>query len=357
MAPRLIRWGVATGLGFVGVLVATLPPGPSPLERGYLRWDEPTRDPLGGALHSVQGALSWAKFGLSAAEQRGALQRAAPFRRSPIVVRMDSGRLAVDERMTRRAEEYWRRATVPSGATRSILVAGAGDVTGEGQELDSVVGACVILLPHPYATGRQRDVIGSAAGRCLLQARFGPPGPGVRSWLDSANHLVIPERAPRVATTPESSSDAQQWPEWAVSDGSGRPGWDGWSRSREALACAAGRTSHCVAAVGLAARSDNRPRRAYYDRRLFSELPAALLEELGPDRFQELWRGEEAIPVAFARLSGAPFEPWVASFVQRRTGKLVRPTALGVGGWVGWIFWIGLLTGWLAIRLRSSPAR
>jgi hypothetical protein len=355
VASRLIRWGTAALLGVGGVLVATLPPGPSPLELMWPRWDEPDRDPLDGAQHSVVGALNRAKSRLSEAEDRIALRRAAQLRRSPLVVRIDSGEVTVDEALTQRAEAHWRRADIPSGATPSILVARRDGYGGHVGVSDVVPGTCTVQLSQPYNWGRRRDGIASSGGRCLLEARFGPPGALVRAWVDSAYQLYIPDRAPRVPLVATTDADAQQWPEWLLNDARGS--WSGWFRSRETLACAVGRGEFCPAAVGLPTWPSGDTRAWYSDRHLRSQLPAALLEELGPERFGELWRGDEGIVEGFERLSGTPFEPWAESFVQRRVGKIVRPTALDAGGWVAWIFWIGLLTGWLGVRLRAARAR
>ena len=89
-------------------------------------------------------------------------------------MRVDSGVVRVDERLTGRAQEYWRRAEVPSGASRTVLVAGEIAEHSRVGELDQALGACVVGLPHPQSTGRRRDVIGSSTGRCLTCPRWRP---------------------------------------------------------------------------------------------------------------------------------------------------------------------------------------
>jgi hypothetical protein len=353
VASRVTRWSVVTALALVGALVVTLPPGPSPFEVLWPGWDRRERAPIDEALSSTETALAWARGALSAAEARQELLGGSLLRRSPLVVRIDGGRVTVDEALTRRAGSYWRTAGIGREAPRSLLVVENGAAS---RRFEPIAGVCVTRLTRGSTWGR-RDEVMASAGRCYFEARFGPPGPLVRAWVDSAYQLVIPGGARRVPVGLQVHSDAGQWPEWAFDGVPGAASWSGWFRSREELACAKGRSDFCVAAIGLPAWSSDGRIRSYTQRRTIGELPAALLEELGPDRFGELWRSDATIPESFERLTGAPFEPWAMEFVQRRVGRVERPTALGSGGWLGWLFWTGVFLGWTVTRLRSSPAR
>lgn len=50
---------------------------------------------------------------------------------------------------------------------------------------------------------------------------------------------------------------------------------------------------------------------------------AALLLELGPDRFGTLWRDARGIGGAYTAVAGRPFAVWIAEYVGRRTGPYV----------------------------------
>ncbi len=170
-------------------------------------------------------------------------------------------------------------------------------------------------------------------------------------------HLVVPEVAPTTVGDIRVVQVGPQWPEWAIGERTPFGSWIPWWAGRAALACGKGRAEFCREAVGVGGWAPESTRNGRFSLAYPSELPAALLAELGPERFGELWRSDASIPDSFERLTGTPFDPWAMEFVQRRIGRVERPTALGLGGWLGWLFWMGLLTGWTFVRMRRGFAR
>jgi hypothetical protein len=87
-----------------------------------------------------------------------------------------------------------------------------------------------------------------------------------------------------------------------------------------------------------------------------AELPAALLADLGPERFRLLWRGTDPIPEAYRRLTGRSFDLWTMNYVQDAVGRLDKENGLSLLGWSSWLLWMGLLVGWFAVRVERRSA-
>jgi hypothetical protein len=253
-------------------------------------------------------------------------------------------------------EKLWRVHQLPTDRVRTVLVTG----TPSGQ-LDAgiprVPGICFARTVERFEIRQGTARVGRSAGRCAIEARYGEPGDSVRRWVENVGPLWVPEVAPWRDPAIYPVAAATQWPEAILAGQLGLNLRFPWWAGRAAHACGRGRSEFCREAVGLGGWAPGNTRNGRFALVNPSELPAALLAELGPDRFGELWRSDAPIPEAFERLTGTPFDPWAMAFVQRRVGRVEQPTALGLGGWLGWFFWMGLLTGWTFVRLRNSRAR
>jgi hypothetical protein len=362
VASRLKRWGLATGIAVVGVLVATLPPGPPTLPLLFAPlWEEAEPTGIDGHLHSVRRALIGAEWDLRVAQVRTSLDRVRPNGEAPVVLHFSEGSATAtpDTRFTSHLRKLWQVHQIPTGPVRTVLVTGVPEShPGPEAVLPRTPGVCFARLVNKFETRRRADQVGTSAGLCAIASRFGAPGESVRRWVEGVGHVVVPEVAPWVDPSIRPRAGGVQLAEWAVG---GRQSWSEdrvpWWAGREVLACAKGRAEFCPVAVGLGGWTPGGARNTRFSRAYPSELPAAMLAELGPERFGELWRSDAPIPESFERLSGTAFDPWAMQFVQRRIGRVERPTALGLGGWLGWIFWMGLLTGWTFVRLRNARAR
>jgi hypothetical protein len=359
VAPRLRRWALATGLALAGILIATLPPGPPTVALLFLPfWEEPERTGLDGQLQAVNSAFHKAEWELRVARARTALAEVGPGGASPIVLHVaeHSATATVDTGFTSHVKKLWRVHRIPTGPVRTVLVSGTAENMFD-PGLVQPPGVCIARLVDRFEMRRRIHRVGNSAGLCAIVSRHGVPGESVRRWVDGVGPLMVPEVAPWVDPEIHPVEAGVQWPEWAVG---ARPTYEfrvPWWASRAVLACGKGRAEFCREAVGLGDWIPVGPRFGRYSLAYPSELPAALIAELGPERFGELWRSDAPIPESFERLSGTSFDPWVMQFVQRRIGRIAQPTALGLGGWLGWIFWMGLLTGWTFVRLRGGRAR
>jgi hypothetical protein len=359
VASRLKRWSLATGIAVAGILVATLPPGPPTMVLLFPLWEEAEPTGIDGHLQAVRRAFNGAEWELRVAQVRTGLERVGPVGDSPVVLHFAEGSVtaSVDARFTSQVKKLWQVHQIPTGPVRTVLVTGAPDGALEAG-LPRTPGVCFARLVNKFETRRRADQVGSSAGLCALASRFGAPGESVRRWVEGVGHIVVPEVVPWVDPSIRRLSGGVQLAEWAVG---GRQSWSEdrvpWWAGREVLACGKGRAEFCPEAVGLGGWTPGGSRNTRFSRAYPSELPAAMLAELGPERFGELWRSDAPIPESFERLSGTAFDSWAMQFVQRRIGRVERPTALGLGGWLGWVFWMGLLTGWTFVRLRGGRAR
>lgn len=358
MAPRLKWWTVATAVALAAILAATIPPGPPTALLLFPLHEEPELSGIDGHLRSLQFATVRAEWELRAARVKAATASLRPGGGPPIALHIaEEGTSAiVDPQVTARVAKLWRVHEIPVDRIRTVVLTGTPeDLLETG--LPTAPGICFARLIRPYELRRRVDRIAGSTGRCAIESRYGRPGERVRAWADGVGPLVVPEVAPWTDPTIHSLESGVQLAEWAIG---ARPTGEfmvPWWAAREVLACGKGRAEFCREAIGLGEWTPRSTRLGRHTLAFPSELPAALIAEMGPERFGELWRSDASIPESFERLTGRPFDPWAMEFVQRRIGRVERPTALGLGGWIGWLFWMGLLMAWAVVRLRSARAR
>lgn len=349
MASRLTRWILITGIALGGVLVVLLPPG----EAREAEYGAPPATPtnaLDGAILANRDAISETEYRLTDVRRARALAR---FRADPsLLLVVDARRdgFAIDRSLTRAARALWKSLPAGSRPPRTLLI-----LSGDRERiLPLTVDRCEARLPNRLRAISQGTALYSGAGGCYLQAWFGPPGAGFRPWLDSIGGVEVPRFR---------SVDRQAIQAVVLSN-------DVWARivlgyhesfawwgSPELEACAAGRISFCTPALRFTPTEDARRTiwtYGWYRDLILADVPAALLRDLGPERFAALWHDDRAVPEAYQAITGQAFSEWAERYVQRRVGRVVRRTALTFEGWLGWVLWMGLLGAAMATRLRAQ---
>lgn len=169
---------------------------------------------------------------------------------------------------------------------------------------------------------------------CAFHAAFGQPGEGTSTWLSetrgiAARFLQVPPAY--VGDTSRVALGIRIW------------GWD--ASSEAALGCRVGRIEACERFVGAGVSSalytdwfepqpidrsplatefpgvqvNNSARWQPENWALRSAMMAGLLEELGEERFGQLWRDPRGLQAAYAASSGEPFSAWVHGYLSART--------------------------------------
>lgn len=357
MASRLTRWAVGSALGLVAVGVATLPPGPSILY-STIDWD-PQAGPPGpnpnGIVQANEGALGVARDRLRVALRRQSLLPLIPKAAAvPVVIRFEDDQAVKDVAMTAVAESLWRAIPRAADAPRVLLVEGDRAVAMR-RDIWKDLPPDVCVAAFEGSRGPQTRTIRRGAGGCALATRFGPPGAPVRAWLDSVGPVafsdaVLPPPGRELVHTLSLLGDMDSW---RIS------GDYYWSPSREQQACAGGRPDQCLEGLGFhgaGVRRIDPPWQRYGRYGGAALLPAALLADLGPERFGQLWRGNDPVPVAYRRLTGRPFDRWAMTYVQNAVGRFDKENGLTALGWLGSAFWIGLVLFWFAVRVERRSA-
>lgn len=349
MASRLSRWAVITVVALAMIAAVLLPPGEA-REPDYDTVPDAPTNALDGAILANRAAVSATEGRLAGLRRSRALAR---YRADPsplLVLQALRDGFMVDTVRTRAAQTLWR--TLPPGgqAPRTLLIQ-SGD---RQRNLRMAADRCEAQLPTWEHVFSQGTVLYAGAGGCFLQAWFGLPGTGLRSWIDSMGGIEVPR--PRTADRTEIREVALATDVW-VRVLLGRGETFAWWGSPELEACAAGRSSFCSAALRFTPTQDTSRRGwsvGWYREQLLAGVPAALLRDLGPERFATLWRSDRPVPETYQTLTGGPFDEWAERYVQRRVGRVVRHTALSFEGWLGWGLWMGLLGAAMAVRLRGQ---
>jgi len=169
---------------------------------------------------------------------------------------------------------------------------------------------------------------------CAFHAAFGQPGEGTATWLSetrgiAARFLQVPPAF--VGDTSRVALGIRIW------------GWD--ASSEAALGCRVGRLDACERFVGADVYSavytdwfepqpiDRTPLRTEFpgvavnnsarwqpeNWALRSAMMAGLLEEIGKERFGQLWRDPRGVQAAYAASAGEPFATWVHDYLAKRT--------------------------------------
>ncbi len=352
MASRLTRWTVATGLGLVAVFAATLPPGPSTILGTITSSAEPGPSGAAGLYAANEGALYRAREGLNTELRRRSLRTVVPKGPMPVVVHFRDTTAIIDVPMTAAAESLWRLLPRAADAPRVILV--EAFLSRRWKEWDGL-GDGVCITAFDSTKGPRMWTLRRSAGACALATRFGPPGQGIRTWLDSVGAVSFPG-----ANLPQGGRGViHTLTSWESLDL--MLGVDGfsWSLIREQEACAGGRRDQCAEGLGFHEGSTRRiapPWDNFRGRFGTRNLPSALLADLGPERFGQLWRSDDPVPATYERLTGRSFDQWAMTYVQDAVGRIEKDNGLTPLGWLGWLFWMGLVLLWFAVRMERRSA-
>jgi hypothetical protein len=337
-----------------GLFVATLPPGPSLLTGPVRHLEDEGPTGAAGIYAANEGALSWAAQRLHQAERRQGLHQLIPAGATPVVARFDSaGRIDIvrDQRRTAAAESLWKRLPRAADAPRMVLF-GTFRMQPAHELTEFTNGLCI--APFAPVRGPDQFALRRHAGACAFAYQFGPPGVPMRAWLGTVGQVAFPD-APR---TLAGRGVVQQLDVWSAYD-RWRGGPDlGWSLSRQLEACAGGRRDQCTGALGFSPEDARAaaPWPMYRGSGSTADLPAALLADIGPERFRIIWRGADPIPEAYHRLTGRSFDLWAMNYVQDAVGRLDKENGLSLLGWTSWLLWMGLLVGWFAVRVERRSA-
>lgn len=192
------------------------------------------------------------------------------------------------------------------------------------------------ILDRYYAEEWRRQPWGGAVGACWYLSEFGPPGPGVRAWLDS-RYWDVASGLPPYRRFFEPRKDASE-------SGSMLARVFGDLRGlfyRESVmleACANRRPELCEAAflrtpyrpgqlpAGVVGRwqalryagQGNGAWMFQVPQYATGSLLALLLDDLGPTRFAEFWTSTAPVGEAFASVAGMSLGEWYRSQLRRQ---------------------------------------
>lgn len=179
-----------------------------------------------------------------------------------------------------------------------------------------------------------------AIGPCWYLARFGPPGPQIRRWLD-ARYWDVAAAIPPLGLRPYvQERRSGGWFEGIVLGELDR------ITTEAALleGCTLGNPERCQAGLldsprvsglmptgmvgevrqswGFATPSWHGP-----------SLLATMLQELGPERFAHFWQSDSSVQQAFQLTAGSPLGEWYAGQVRRQLQLAGYPVPLGEPAW------------------------
>lgn len=326
------RWTAIAALTCLALAAAYLPPQPgkSDYSRRWGSFAEKARvDVVNRAYHRTEDLIKQSRFrdSISALLRRSGPQMGDVH----VVIR---GSLAdMSQREFRAAvEQVWRRAGAAPGARLLVLL----DVATHRAYWPTYVlppaldgRTCVASLTLDWNVawlrrgGRARGTnlqpwLVEALGPCLYYGAFGQPGPQIEAWLQERSFKVA-NTADWTAAQPTVSvrEDPHMW-DALVSE-----------MSFDALACTDGRLSRCGNAVkhpfneeGIALQSrgtiDGVVRRTFWPRNfpVDDHYLAALVHEMGRDRFGQFWRSTASVDSAFAAAFGQPMDQWTAHWAR-----------------------------------------
>lgn len=188
-----------------------------------------------------------------------------------------------------------------------------------------------------------------ALGPCWYLARFGPPGPQVRRWLDARYWNVAagipPVRSVRGILDPRAGT----WFERIVLGGLERMSLE----TDLGKGCVFREPEQCEEALlrapfpaglmpaGMVGNvrhwsvSSAATRPWLLDTPTWSvrSLLALMLQELGPERFQSFWRSEAPVREAFLKVAGVPLGEWYSAQVRRQLQEAGYPVPRGGPVW------------------------
>ncbi|HXO85243.1 MAG TPA: hypothetical protein VN803_06935, partial [Gemmatimonadales bacterium] len=144
---------------------------------------------------------------------------------------------------------------------------------------------------------------------CLYYGAFGQPGPHVETWL--SQNSFRPAYSADWTTPP---------PVVRVEDIQGGHDFLLSNSSFDALACTDGRVERCREALTEPPMLERTPRlrvrRSYWAQGFLTDdhYLAALVHQMGRERFGQFWRSAAPLDSAFASAFGEPLEAWTAKW-------------------------------------------
>jgi len=352
VALTVRRWLVIAGLGSLALAVAYLPPEPRGImESTVMPAPERQRlDRLNSAYSELEETLRGVQFrdSLRAALSRHALPDSAGV---DVAFRFEDMRSALPEEnqvlVRAAAQRVWSRLNPAAGA-RLIIILTTGRRWQRGYVLPVALDGrtCVATISldwdvkwlwqrKPNQNGTNLEPwLRDATAPCLYYAAFGSPGPQIEAWLN------------RRAFTPAYTAD---WtaapPVLRFEDNPNRYEYLYYNASFDALACADGRMTRCGPAVeGAPEYFKPSPvrglvHRVFLPRSMPAEnyYLAALVHDLGRERFAGFWRSRASVPDAFVAAFGLPMDQWTSAWARRSVpdlppfGPAPRPIAVLLG--------------------------
>ena len=360
MASRLSRWGWTALIGAAVVVGVLLPPGDTPLLIGYGVWPTETTDRLEVRKEALDQALDRTEWELARAQEAQQLGPLLHFGGDPTALMRDRGGVHLDPVATRELEAVWRSLPVRSPNVRTVILFDRlGRIRRDLSDGPRSEGVCFLRLGAKNQSP-VRNSVHTQGGECLFSELFGPPGKGLKAWFDSLpvrgvewdvsiRGMILRDEADR-------SVVAQPWFARGYGSYLAYGGWVWGPRGRSYAACLAGRGDQCRTSFGVDgswASSSGRSAFSSDTRWVPVEaLPRALLTELGPERFVELWRADDPLGTAYAKVTGRPIDDWLLQWSHGRSGRFVQDIALSTLAWFGVMLWLLLLGAWNLIRLK-----
>jgi hypothetical protein len=358
VAVRPWRWTAIVALTCLALATAYLPPQPG--REAYARPEseagaEARLNIVNRAYARTQRLLSDVRFrdSLSAAVRRAGSQMADV----EVTIR---GELPEASRRAFRGavERVWQRTQAIPGARLLVLL--DIPITRERWHppwyvLPSVIdgrtcAASFMLdwnvgwLRNPTTTERGTNLqpwLTEALGPCLFYGAFGQPGPRIEKWLQDRSYKIANTADWDAAQPALNLPDEPHMVDMLIAN-----------MSFDALGCTGGQLPRCRDAVMHASNESpfrlytTEPRgiagvvrRAYWPRSFAADehYLAALVKEMGPDRFGRFWRSTSSVDSAFVSAFDQPLEVWTAQWARKFApelppfGPAPRPIAVVFG--------------------------
>ena len=347
LTPR--RWLFIAAVGALALAVAYLPPEPLRLTESSPSSRQPERIQL-DRLNNTYGEIA---AQLRAVQFRDSLRRTLATRRDTGAVNvafhlseLHDFAIADENHVLVRAaaQRLWNRVQ-PMPGTRLMIIVGGARKWQSTYVLPAALDGrtCVAMIsldwnvqwlqqPNTQEVGSNLEPwLRDAAAPCLYYAAFGNPGPEIEAWL--TRRSFVPAYT--------ADWDATQ-PTLRFEDDPSHYEYLYYNASFDALACTDGRAARCGEAI-RAEPVSFRPsgvtgmvHRIFLPRSLPAEnyYLAALVHDMGRDRFGTFWRSSSSVPEAFAAAFGEPMDQWTAAWARRSVpdlppfGPRPRPVAV-----------------------------
>lgn len=368
MASRLSRWSLVT-LGGSALIAAMLISSSGAPIGMVLRsfWLGQDDDPFAARREAVQYAINGTLSGLRSAREEERLRPIRAAAADPSVYRKAGPSYEADPEEASTVDSLWRTIPVRNSGVRTIVLLNRDDLVERfaGTARLREAGICLTTVPWYRRSESIMTAVARDAGECAYTEWFGWPGAGVRSWIDTLpypTHLrwTALQRQTRWIGRGEAGEEGTapwfSFGDWTDYYRSGNWYWS--PRARVWVACAYGRQDQCVKAYGVAGTRPAYGPRGYYgyfggDPTPNDGLLYALHQELGAERFQQVWSSNDPIATSYQRVTGKPIDEWLVRWTQASSALRQRDNGLSAWAWVGAFAWLFLLGAWCSVRYRG----